>query len=86
MNTAEIYLTCPRKCSDILPDEVDNWKEVAFERGDYFECFIFQKATNELTDADQQLLEWYSNIPNDWNCPKYNDGFGPVTKKSKSHD
>lgn len=67
-----IYLMASRKQWDYkLPD---GWKELAWERFDYIECGIYEKATAELTEKDKEWIESYNSIPDGWIEPTKGSG------------
>lgn len=62
-----IYLMSGRKqWHHNLPD---GWKEAAWERFDYVECGIFQKATSLLTDKDRGWVRSHGVHPRGWINP-----------------
>ncbi len=68
-DVTRIYLMAGRKAWH--HDVPDSWKEVAWVRGDYVECAIFEKPTAYLTEEDQR--DWvvhHSERPDGWIEPE----------------
>ena len=65
-NYAYIYLIGPRKAW-YLPNALDSWECVAYERFDYVECAIYRKKTVDQDGGeDVQLIEYHSKEPEGW--------------------
>ena len=62
-----IYLMCARKQGYDVPE---GWKEVAWDRGNYIECGIYQKPISEMSSKDWDVLETYGHRPEGWIEPE----------------
>ena len=63
-----LYVMCGRKAWH-HGDDFDSWKLTHQERFEYVECYVFEKPTNELSEDDKELTEWYKEKPQGWIDP-----------------